>query len=104
MATLRLLSVMKQKQKPISELASCMEVFPQALVNLVVKSKPELGSLPSVMRAIRDVEKKLGKDGRVLVRYSGTETKVRVLVEGPDKKLIEAYADDIASELKKAIG
>jgi len=69
-----------------------------------VKSKPELGSLPGVMRAIRDVERKLGDNGRVLVRYSGTEPKVRVLVEGPDQNQIDAYAAEIASELKRAIG
>jgi phosphoglucosamine mutase len=103
-AALALLSVMVQSGKPISELASMMEVYPQAQLNLAVREKPELGSIPEVMRAIRDVEEKLGKDGRVLVRYSGTEPKVRVLVEGPDKKLIATYADGIAAELKKSIG
>jgi phosphoglucosamine mutase len=103
-AALALLSVMVQSGKPISELAEVMEVYPQAQLNLAVRNKPELGSLSDVMRVIGDVEKKLGKDGRVLVRYSGTEPKVRVLVEGPDKKLIETYADGIAAELKKAIG
>jgi phosphoglucosamine mutase len=103
-AALALLSVMVQSGKPISELAKLMEVYPQAQLNLAVREKPELGSLPAVMRAIRDVEKKLGSEGRVLVRYSGTEPKVRVLVEGPQKKLIDGYADDIAAELKKAIG
>jgi phosphoglucosamine mutase len=103
-AALALLSVMVQSGKPISELAKAMDVYPQAQLNLAVREKPELGSLPGVMRAIRDVEKKLGKEGRVLVRYSGTEPKVRVLVEGPDKKLIENHASGIAAELKKAIG
>jgi phosphoglucosamine mutase len=103
-AALALLSVMVQSGKPISELATVMDVYPQAQLNLAVREKPELGSLPAVMRVIGDVEKKLGKDGRVLVRYSGTEPKVRVLVEGPDKKLIESYAGGIAAELKKAIG
>jgi phosphoglucosamine mutase len=103
-AALALLSVMVQSGRPISELAQVMEVYPQAQLNLPVRSKPELGSLPAVMRAIRDAEKKLGKDGRVLVRYSGTEPKVRVLVEGPDKKTIDGYASDIAQELKRAIG
>jgi phosphoglucosamine mutase len=103
-AALRVMTVMQQKQKPLSALASCMEVFPQALLNLPVKSKPELGSLPAVMRAIREVEKKLGKEGRVLVRYSGTEPKVRVLVEGPDKKTIEGHARAIGDELTRAIG
>jgi len=103
-AALALLSVMVESQKPISELARVMDVYPQAQLSLPVREKPELGSLPAVMRAIRDVEKKLGDDGRVLVRYSGTEPKVRVLVEGPEKKVIERYAEGIAAELKKAIG
>ncbi len=103
-AALALLSVMVESGKPISELAKCMDVFPQAQLGLVVRNKPELGSLPAVMRAIRDVEKKLGANGRVLVRYSGTEPKVRVLVEGSDQRTIDGYAAQIASELKKAIG
>ncbi|TMB02283.1 MAG: phosphoglucosamine mutase [Deltaproteobacteria bacterium] len=103
-AALALLSVMVQSGKPISELARMMDVYPQAQLNLAVREKPELGSLAAVMGAIREVEKKLGKDGRVLVRYSGTEPKVRVLVEGPDKKLIDGYAGGIAAELKRAIG
>ena len=103
-AALALLAVMVESGKPISELAKCMTVFPQAQLGLVVSSKPELGSLPAVMNAIRDVEKKLGSSGRVLVRYSGTEPKVRVLVEGPDQKAIDGYAAQIGSELKKAIG
>jgi phosphoglucosamine mutase len=103
-AALALLSVMVQSGKPISALAKCMDVFPQAQLGLAVRSKPELGSLPEVMRAIRDTEKKLGKEGRVLVRYSGTEPKVRVLVEGPDQKIIDGLAARIAGELKKAIG
>ena len=103
-AALALLAVMVDSGKPISELAKCMTVFPQAQLGLAVSSKPELGSLSAVMNAIRDVEKKLGATGRVLVRYSGTEPKVRVLVEGPDQKAIDGYAAQIASELKKAIG
>src|SRR3989442_102535 len=103
-AALALLAVMVESGKPISELARCMDVFPQAQLGLVVKNKPELGSLAGVMRAIRDVEQKLGDQGRVLVRYSGTEPKVRVLVEGPDQKVIDGYAAEIASELQKAIG
>ena len=103
-AALALLAVMVESEKPISELAKCMTVFPQAQLGLAVATKPELGSLPAVMHAIRDVEKRLGATGRVLVRYSGTEPKVRVLVEGPDQKVIDGYAAQIAGELKKAIG
>jgi phosphoglucosamine mutase len=103
-AALALLRVMVQSGRRISELADCMEVFPQSQLNLPVREKPELGSLSGVMRAIRDAEKKLGKEGRVLVRYSGTEPKVRVLVEGQHQKTIDAFAAQIGSELKKAIG
>jgi phosphoglucosamine mutase len=103
-AALSLLSVMVESGRPVSELARCMDVFPQAQLGVVVKSKPELGSLAGVMRAIRDVERRLSGKGRVLVRYSGTEPKVRVLVEGPEQKTIDGYAAEIASELKKAIG
>jgi phosphoglucosamine mutase len=103
-AALALLAVMVESGRSVSELASCMTVFPQAQLGLQVSSKPELESLPEVMRSIRDVEKKLGGSGRVLVRYSGTEPKVRVLVEGPDQKVIDSYAAQIAGELKKAIG
>jgi phosphoglucosamine mutase len=104
LAALELLAVMVESGKPVSELARCMTVFPQAQLGLAVSSKPELGSLPTVMRAIKEVEKKLGNSGRVLVRYSGTEPKVRVLVEGPDQKIIDGFASQIAGELKKAIG
>jgi phosphoglucosamine mutase len=103
-AALELLAVMVESGKPVSELARCMTVFPQAQLGLAVSSKPELGSLPTVMRAIKDAERKLGDSGRVLVRYSGTEPKVRVLVEGPDQKIIDGFASQIAGELKKAIG
>ncbi len=103
-AALAMLAVMQVSGRPISELAKCMEVFPQAQLGLKVREKPELGSLPEVMRTIREVEKKLGREGRVLVRYSGTEPKVRVLVEGPNQKTIDGYASDIGAALSKAIG
>jgi phosphoglucosamine mutase len=103
LAALQLLAVMCRQQKPVSELASIFEPVPQTLVNVVVKQKRELGELPTVMRAIQDVEKKLGKDGRVLVRFSGTEPKARVLIEGIDATRNEQYAREIAEALSKAL-
>jgi phosphoglucosamine mutase len=103
-AALALLRVMVQQGKPASELARCMDIYPQSHLNMAVREKPALDTLAQVMKAIRDVEKKLGKDGRVLVRYSGTEPKVRVLVEGPEKKMIDGFAQAIGGELRKAIG
>ncbi|WNG18046.1 phosphoglucosamine mutase [Cystobacter fuscus] len=103
LAALQLLAVMCRQQKPVSELASIFQPVPQTLLNVVVKNKRELGELPTVMRAIQDVEKKLGKDGRVLVRFSGTEPKARVLIEGTDAARNEQYAQQIAQELSTAL-
>jgi len=103
-AALNVLAVMRREDRPLSELARCFEPMPQALVNVAVKAKRPLAELPEVTRAIAGVEKALGKEGRVLVRFSGTENKVRVLVEGPDAKRIRAQADLIAGELQKALG
>ncbi len=103
LAALQLLAVMCRQQKPVSELASIFEPVPQTLLNVVVKQKRELGELPTVMKAIQDVEKKLGKDGRVLVRFSGTEPKARVLIEGLDASRNDQYAKEIADALSKAL-
>jgi phosphoglucosamine mutase len=103
-AALNVLAVMQREGKPLSELARVFEPVPQALVNVAVREKRPLAELPDVTRAIAAVERSLGQDGRVLVRFSGTENKVRVLVEGTDAKRIRAQAEGIAEELRKAIG
>lgn len=103
LAALQLLAVMCRHGKPLSELASIFEPVPQTLLNVVVQQRRELGELPEVMRAIRGVEEKLGKDGRVLVRFSGTEAKVRILIEGVDSQRNEAYAQEIAAALSQAL-
>lgn len=101
---LQLLSVLCALQKPMSELAKVMEIFPQTQLNLAVSSKPELSTLPDVAAAIASVEQALGDEGRVLVRYSGTESKVRVLVEGPNDDINSRHAATIAAALTSAIG
>jgi phosphoglucosamine mutase len=102
-AALNVLAVMLREGRPLSELARVFEPVPQVQVNLAVKEKRPLEALPDVQRAIASVEKALAGDGRVLVRYSGTENKARVLVEGPDAKKIAAHAEVIAEALKKAL-
>ena len=89
--------------KPLSELAKLMDVFPQKLLNVPVKSKPELSTMPQVMEVIGQVEKELGESGRVLVRYSGTQNLCRVMVEGPSMELTEKYCQQIADVLQTAI-
>ena len=78
--------------------------MPQTLLSLVVKERKDLEGLPAVSEAIESVRTKLGKDGRVFVRYSGTEPKVRILIEGPDKARNEEHAQTIAAALTAALG
>ena len=104
LAALQVLAVMCRTGKPMSELTKIFEPVPQVLLNVLVKEKRELSKLPTVQKVIAAVEKKLGKDGRVLVRYSGTEAKVRVLVEGIDAKKIRAWAEEIGESLRGALG
>jgi phosphoglucosamine mutase len=103
-AALNVLAVMQREGRPLSALARCFAPVPQVLVNVMVRQKRPLAELPDVAKAIAAVERSLGADGRVLVRFSGTENKVRVLVEGPDAKRIRSHAEGIAGELRRAIG
>src|SRR4051794_15938835 len=96
LAALQVLAVMLESGKPLSELRRVMTRYPQVLVNLKVKEKRPLEGLSAVGDVIRKVESVLGDEGRVLVRYSGTEPKARVMVEGPDERVIRGYADEIA--------
>ncbi len=104
LAALQVLAVLCRAGRPMSELTKIFEPVPQTLLNLQVREKRELSNLPEVQKVITGVEKKLGKTGRVLVRYSGTEAKVRVLVEGPDAKKIRQYAEEIGASLRTALG
>jgi phosphoglucosamine mutase len=81
-----------------------MTNYPQVLRNLRVQSKPPLTDLPEVTAAIADAEATLGERGRVLVRYSGTEPKARVMVEGESETMVTRLADQIAGTLTAAIG
>lgn len=103
-AALGLLAVMQRSGRPLSELKTLFNAFPQTQVSVPIRVRRELSELPKVTKAIHAAEHALGKDGRVLVRFSGTELKVRVLVEGPDKKANEAHAQSIVAELKRALG
>ncbi len=104
LAALQMLAVICRSQKPLSQLKRMFEAVPQVLLNLPVREKRELSKLASVQKQIAAVEKRLGKNGRVLVRYSGTEPKVRILVEGPDAKQIRAHAEEIGAELQAVLG
>jgi len=104
LAALQLLAVICRQGKPLSELTEIFEPVPQTLLNVIVKQKRELGELPEVMKAIKAAETRLGKNGRVLVRFSGTEPKARVLIEGPDAGRNDQYAKEIGDALTRALG
>ena len=101
-AALRVLAIMAREGKPLSELAKVMTRTPQVLINTSVEKKVPLEQLPDVTAMIAGIEKQLGDDGRVLVRYSGTESKVRVMIEGMDQAQIQGWAEDITAALTKS--
>jgi phosphoglucosamine mutase len=100
---LQVLAAIHKENKPLSKLARIMTVFPQMLINIDVKKKPEIETVPKIMAAIKKAEKALGNKGRVLVRYSGTQNMCRVMVEGPTKKETETLCRQIADVVKKMI-
>ncbi len=96
LAAVQLLNTMRSTGSALSELAAVMTVFPQALIAVPVSAKPPLGGVAPVCKVIRQVEAALGNQGRVLVRYSGTQPVCRVMVEGPDSAMTESYCRQIA--------
>jgi phosphoglucosamine mutase len=103
LAALQVLAVMCRAGRPMSELTRIFDPVPQTLLNVVVRQRRELSGLTQVQKIIARVEKTLGKDGRVLVRFSGTEAKVRVLVEGENAKQIKGFAEEIGQAVKEAL-
>jgi phosphoglucosamine mutase len=104
LSALMLVAAVLQQGRPLSRLKTVMNVFPQALINVAVASKPSLDDLPPVRKAIQEAQSHLGGSGRVLVRYSGTESLCRVMVEGPNREAVEAFARSIARAVAEAIG
>ncbi|MBI5674399.1 MAG: phosphoglucosamine mutase [Nitrospirae bacterium] len=99
---LQILSVMSRTGKTLSELASVIPIYPQVLVNVKVQKPGSINGLPAVTAAIKKAEKKL-RSGRILVRPSGTEPKIRVMVEGDDMTVITEIAEDIAEVIKSSM-
>jgi phosphoglucosamine mutase len=99
LTALRLLTVMLREQKPLAELARCMEVYPQVLLNLRVTEKRDLREVPQAQKAIQAAEKRLKGWGRLLVRFSGTEPLLRVMVEGEKSAEIHEVAQELVHSL-----
>jgi phosphoglucosamine mutase len=102
--SLQLISAIKQSGKPLSELAKIFETAPQVLINIDVKDKPELDTLPEVSAAIKAAEEALGDMGRILVRYSGTQPMCRVMVEASSIDIANSISTKIADLIRKTIG
>lgn len=101
---LQVLKIMVEKQTTLSELAAFVKKYPQTIINVPVREKHPLESMKSVQAAIGDAEKRLGDQGRVLVRYSGTEMICRVMVEAKDLHEVHKIAGTIARAIEKKIG
>jgi len=104
LTALQVLAILQQSGKPLSALASVMTALPQVLVNVRVRERRKIEELPEVARLIADVEKTLGDTGRVLIRYSGTEPLLRIMLEGQDQGEISGMANEIATLVASLIG
>ncbi|MBE0503130.1 MAG: phosphoglucosamine mutase [Desulfuromonadales bacterium] len=104
LSALQVLAIMQRSGKPLSELAQVMIALPQVLLNVRVERRADLAELPEICRIIQEVEAKLGEDGRVLIRYSGTEPLLRIMLEGPDKVEITGMAHAIADCVTQHLG
>ena len=102
--TLLLLRTMKERGASLRTLTAGLERYPQVLVNVKVREKVPFSEIPNLMQATLRVEKQLGENGRLLLRYSGTEALARIMIEGRSQPEIEGYAEELASVIRDAIG
>lgn len=104
LGALQLLVAMKKKERPLSEMTKIMEPFPQVLKNVLTEKKVALKEITGFSQKISAMEKSLGTSGRILVRPSGTEPVIRVMVEGEDEKLIDSVACELCDFISKQAG
>jgi phosphoglucosamine mutase len=101
LTALQVLAIMKRQERSLDDLAKIMEPFPQVLYNVEVKAKRELSEIPEVNQKVEEIEKALGHSGRILIRYSGTEPILRIMVEGEDEARLHKFAQEIVEEVRK---
>lgn len=104
LTALQIMAIMVETGKPLGELKRVMTKLPQVLLNVAVREKKSFSRIPRVQRRIAQVEQDLGERGRVLVRYSGTEPLARIMLEGENEVGIQGMANDIAEEIRVALG
>ncbi|CAN2040853.1 Phosphoglucosamine mutase [Candidatus Magnetomoraceae bacterium gMMP-15] len=101
-SALQVLKIIKKENTSLSELAKCISLYPQIIKNISVKEKKDFDLMPGVRAVIDEINDKLGNSGRTLIRYSGTENKLRIMIEGKNRNEISQYAEKIAEQVKLA--
>jgi phosphoglucosamine mutase len=101
---LQALAIMRRNERPLSELVAGFQRYPQVLLNVTVGEKRPFEEVPAVIEAVRKVEQELDRRGRVLLRYSGTEPKARVMVEGEDEARVSEIAQHLAEVVERHLG
>jgi phosphoglucosamine mutase len=104
LTAIRLIQVIKETAQPLSELVKIIKIYPQVLLNVPVSQKIDIRTIPEIIDIIQKTENRLKDQGRVLVRYSGTQPLCRVMVEGPDKVETQQYCQDIVDVIKDKLG
>ncbi|MBT0664597.1 phosphoglucosamine mutase [Geobacter pelophilus] len=104
LTALQVLAIMRRTEKTLSELAQVMIPLPQVLVNVRVAERKDIMTIPEIAALVNGIEAKLGEEGRILIRYSGTEPLLRIMMEGQDKYQITSWAKEIAALVEKKLG
>jgi len=104
LTALFVLDVLRREGKPLHQLLADLKVFPQVIINVKVKEKRPLDQIPAVAEAIREAEEALKDNGRVVVRYSGTEALARVMIEAESQTEMQHHANRIAEAIRSALG
>jgi len=104
LTALHVLHMVGRSGKSLAELVSDLKVFPQVIKNVRVREKQPLMEIPAVANAIREAERALDGNGRVVVRYSGTEALARVMIEAESEQQMHRYADSIVAAIQQALG
>jgi phosphoglucosamine mutase len=104
LTALQVLAIMQKKGVPLAELAKVMVPFPQTLRNVQVKNKKDFSQISQIQRMIKECQRELGERGRILIRYSGTEPVLRIMIEGENEQTIARMADAMAETVQKALG
>jgi phosphoglucosamine mutase len=102
-SALQVLAVMKRTGRPLAELTASMPQFPQVMVNVRVRERIDPRESPAIQAAVRRVEAALGRTGRVVLRASGTEPLIRVMVEGEDEAVVTRHANELAETVRQSV-